>query len=235
MSGPLTSMRASGSRLQPVVVVDDHDLVGDVLVMALRKRGLNAQRLRVRSAEQVLRVLAGAVEVVRGVALLDLDLGCGVDGAPIDGATLVEPLRRSGWQVVVVTGMRDQSRIAAAVAAGATGLVQKSGSLDELVLAAIAAVEGRDLICPDKRRHWEQLHERRSAARARRDELLGRLTVRENEVLGLLAKGLRVGGVARQLELSEATVRTQVKSILRKLGVNSQIEALATYRGDLAD
>jgi DNA-binding NarL/FixJ family response regulator len=233
MSEPRTNSGSATSRVSPVVVVEDHEMVGEVLVMALKKRGLNAQRIRVRSAEQVLRVLACAVEVVRGVALLDLELGRGDDGAPIDGVMLIEPLRRAGWQVVVVTGTQEPSRIAAAVAAGATGLVPKSDSLDELVLAALAAVEGRELICPDERRHWEQLHERRSVARARRAELLGRLTVRENEVLRLLARGLRVGGVARQLELSEATVRTQVKSILRKLEVNSQIEALATYRGDL--
>jgi DNA-binding NarL/FixJ family response regulator len=57
-----------------------------------------------------------------------------------------------------------------------------------------------------------------------------RLTLRESEVLGLVMQGHSVRDVARHSDTSEATVRTQVKSILAKLGVTSQLAAVALAR-----
>ena len=56
------------------------------------------------------------------------------------------------------------------------------------------------------------------------------LTPREREVLSLLARGEAVGGIARSLGLSVHTVRSHVRNILRKLGVSSQLEAVARAR-----
>nr|WP_253945550.1 helix-turn-helix transcriptional regulator [Nocardioides sp. zg-DK7169] len=56
-----------------------------------------------------------------------------------------------------------------------------------------------------------------------------RLTRRELTILGLLYAGDNVGRIAAQLGVSEATVRSQVRAVLRKLAVNSQLAAVAAY------
>jgi len=211
----------------PVVVVDDHELVGESLVRALRGCGLAACRLAVRSEKEILRGLASRCG---GLVLLDLDLGLDGESRPINGLDLIEKLRANDWRVFVVSGSRNRSMIAAAVAAGALGYVTKSAPLADLVHAVVEAVEGRQVMSAMERRHWEELHHRAEAARARREERLRRLAPREREVLDLLADGVRVAAIAEKFVVSEATVRTQVKSILRKLEVGSQLEAVALHR-----
>jgi DNA-binding NarL/FixJ family response regulator len=211
----------------PVVVVDDHELVGDSVVMALRDSGLSACRVRFRSEQDVLRGLGSTSP---GLVLLDLDLGTDDGGNVIDGQAMIDEMRATGWRVVVMSGLRDRSRIAEAVAAGVLGYVSKSARLLELVHAVVEAVEGRQIMSATERRQWEELHRRDLTMRGQWEKRLVRLAPREREVLDLLARGLRVSAIAERFVVSEATVRTQVKSILRKLEVNSQIEAVAIQR-----
>jgi DNA-binding NarL/FixJ family response regulator len=214
------------SRL-PVVIIDDHDLISESLATALRGRALSARRQPVRSETDLLRALSVPPA---GLVLLDLDLGRDDEGRPVDGLNLIGGLRAAGWRVIILSGTRNRAHLAAAIAAGALGYVPKSAPLTELVRAVVEAVEGRQIMTETERRHWTELHRRAQAARAQRDELMGRLTPREREVLDLLARGLRVATIAERFVVSEATVRTQVKSILRKLEVTSQLEAVALLR-----
>jgi DNA-binding NarL/FixJ family response regulator len=217
-----------GSRSQlPVVIVDDHDLISEALATALRERALPARRLPVRSEAYVRRALSARPT---GLVLLDLDLGRDDEGRPVDGLNMIAELRAAGWRVIILSGTRSRARVAAAIAAGALGYVPKSAPLTELVRAVVEAVDGRQIMTETERRHWTELHRRAQAARAQREEMMGRLTSREREVLDLLAQGLRVATIAERFVVSEATVRTQVKSILRKLEVTSQLEAVALLR-----
>ena len=75
------------------------------------------------------------------------------------------------------------------------------------------------------RLHRDREHERRDLY-----EKLGRLTQREREVLALLAGGKRAQSVADHFVVSLATVRTQIRAVLTKLEVGSQLEAVALYR-----
>jgi DNA-binding NarL/FixJ family response regulator len=143
---------------------------------------------------------------------------------------MIDEMRGMGWRVVVMSGLRDRSRIAEAVAAGVLGYVPKSARLHELVHAVVEAVEGRQIMSATERRHWEELRRRDLTMRGQWEKRLVRLAPREREVLDLLARGLRVSAIAERFVVSQATVRTQVKSILRKLEVNSQIEAVAIQR-----
>lgn len=211
-----------------VIVVDDHDLIGESLVMALRaQKRVAARRLRVRSEQQILKDLAAAGT---GVVLLDLDLGHDAERRPIDGLQLVARLSANGWRVIIISGSRDRAHVAAAIVAGAWGYVPKSAPLPDLLRAVTDAVDGRPIMTETESLHWHELDRRARAVRARRDERLDRLAPREREVLDLLARGMRVAAIAQRFVVSEATVRTQVKSILRKLEVNSQIEAIAIHR-----
>ena len=83
-----------------VLIVDDHDLVAMSLALCLRSEGMHAQRHAARSRDGILIAVA---TLVPGVVLLDLDLGRGPDGEPIDGTTLVAGLCRNGWRVIVLS------------------------------------------------------------------------------------------------------------------------------------
>jgi DNA-binding NarL/FixJ family response regulator len=202
----------------PVLVIDDHAIVATSLVLALRAQGFPARRSQVTS-EAV--ILAEAEHGERGLALLDMDLGLDVDGAD-----LVVPLRAAGWQVLVVTGSSSRNRIAAAIVAGAIGWVSKTAPFEQLLQAAVNAAAGRSTLSEQER------HELVELARGDQDRIrrLDRLTAREREVLDRLAAGQRAAKVAEEFVVSVATVRSQIRSILAKLEVGSQLEAVALAR-----
>ncbi|EWM16087.1 response regulator [Kutzneria sp. 744] len=202
----------------PVLVIDDHAIVATSLVLALRGQGIPARRCPVTSEAAI---IAEAETGEPGLALLDMDLGLDVDGAD-----LVMPLRAAGWKVLVVTGSSSRNRIAAAVVAGAIGWVSKAAPFEQLVQAAAAAVNGRSMLTDQERRELHELN-RGDHDRTR---LLDRLTAREREVLDRLAAGQRAAKVAEEFVVSVATVRSQIRSILAKLEVGSQLEAVALAR-----
>jgi DNA-binding NarL/FixJ family response regulator len=70
----------------------------------------------------------------------------------------------------------------------------------------------------------------RAASRITEAGVPGPLTGRQREILSLLAEGFRAGQIAGRLELSEATVRNHISSILDRLGCHSQLEAVAEAR-----
>ena len=77
-----------------------------------------------------------------GVVLLDLDLGRGPDGEPIDGTTLVAGLCRNGWRVIVLSATTDDARIGRALDAGALACVPKTAALPVLITAIRRATQG---------------------------------------------------------------------------------------------
>jgi DNA-binding NarL/FixJ family response regulator len=206
----------------PVVIVDDHALIASALAVALRAEGMRASVLAPEVAVDKLDEPAPP----GGLVLLDLDLGSG-----LDGATLVPRLRRAGWRVLLVTGSTDEIRIAMAVAAGAVGRVPKSAPFNQLVTTVVRVAEGRSLVADDERARLCGLAA--SAARERGDAQarFARLTARERQIADLLADGRRAAAIAAEFVVSVATVRTQIKSILGKLEVQSQLEAAAIVRG----
>jgi DNA-binding NarL/FixJ family response regulator len=205
----------------PVVIVDDHALIASALAVALRAEGVRAS---VMAPDE----LVGRLDEPApsgGLVLLDLDLG---DGR--DGAALVPRLRRAGWRVLLVTGSADEIRVAMAVAAGAVGRVAKSAPFDQLVRTVVHVAEGRSLLAQDERRRLGDLAA--SGMRDRADALarFARLTPRERQIADLLAEGRRPAAIAADFVVSVATVRTQIRSILGKLDVGSQLEAAALAR-----
>lgn len=115
----------------------------------------------------------------------------------------------------------------AVLEAGARAVVPSTISLDEVVdmlgvvlhdESPIGVVERVGLL-----RQWWAAVEERALLRER----MRTLSPREQEVLSMLYEGTSVRAIADQLELSEATVRSQVKSVLRKLSVGSQLAAVA--------
>jgi DNA-binding NarL/FixJ family response regulator len=207
----------------PVLVIDDHELISSTMVLALTERGYEAHRCRIAGRAEI---LACAAALPPGLALLDLELGRDSTGRTIDGADLIADLDADGWRVLVVTGVARQDRLAAAVNAGAAGLLPKSSALHRFLDLVEQAADGRLLMPPAERRRWVEVHRRRQAEIS----TLRLLTTREREVLEQLAAGSRAGSIAAASGVSITTVRTHIRSVLTKFGVRSQLEAVALLR-----
>ena len=202
-----------------VAIVDDHRLLADALALALEGHGIRA----------VLPTLGGPAELLAEVTrsrpdlvLLDLDLG----GDLGDGSTLVRPLVEAGLRVLIVTATSDVEQMARAVELGAVGVAAKNGPFPELLDTVVTAARGGEVMAPVVRLHLLDAARRRREQRASALAPFGRLTERESEVLRELTRGRAVAQIARRSFVSEATVRSQVRSILTKLGVRSQLEAV---------
>ena len=209
-----------------ILIVDDHDLVGTSLAVALTAEGLRARRA---TGVDPAGILAEAATLRPGLALLDLDLGRDRRGRRRDGVDLVVPLTEQGWCCVVLSAA-DRSRVGAALAAGAVAAVPKRAPWPVLLANVRAALHGRTVMSPETRQELIDSFRVRDAERRDIEEKLSRLTQREREVLAELARGHRAHAVAEKYVVSLATVRTQIRSVLSKLEVGSQLEAVALYR-----
>jgi DNA-binding NarL/FixJ family response regulator len=204
-----------------VAVVDDHELLAQSAAYALRAHAIDAQVVEVSS------IAAVEAEVLRmhpSVVLLDLHLGALGHSTP-----MIPAFRAAGIDVVVMTGETDRAAWGACIEAGAAALVEKRLSWDELVeqLRRIIEGEGDAAIAQcDRLELLAALNERRRADRARLEPFT-RLTAREADVLGRMVHGLSAEEIATESYVSIATVRSHIRSILQKLGVNSQLAAVA--------
>lgn len=206
-----------------VCLVEDHGLMAHSLLVALEAEGLRAHRCLDLDPDHIrLEVALYRPRVV----LLDLDLG-----EPWGSSLpLIPDLQRLETDVVVVTASTDRLEHAACLEAGALGVVTKASAFDALVAAVRRAVDGHALIDPHQRH--ERLAELRAHRRASQQRLADfeELTPREREVLLDLASGRSVQRIADDWVVSVVTVRSHVRSLLHKLGVRSQLEAVARAR-----
>lgn len=206
-----------------VVLVEDHELLAHSVALALRAEGVATEVIPPTGCDEVL----GAVRTARPrVALLDLDLR-----GPIGrGDALIPSLVDLGTRVLVVTGVTDRARLGACIEAGASGYLAKAEPLDRLVAVLSSMARGEAPLTPAERH--DLLCDLR-ATRSREREALGpfeELTGRERQVLAGLMEGRCVEVLAKELYLSEATIRANVRGILAKLGVHSQLAAVAEAR-----
>ena len=203
----------------PVLIVEDHALLANTLVIALSAEGCRARIADLSSVEVVLQ----QVRTFRpGVVLLDLDLG------PLgDGVAMVKPLSELGARVLVVSGTTDRLRLAETVELGAVGFLSKQAPFEQLLSTVLDVVAQRPVLSTARR--YELLADLRAARVIRERDLapFTTLTPRERSVLAALAQGQRVDTIAAAAVVSEATVRSQIRGVLAKLRVNSQLEAVA--------
>lgn len=164
-----------------------------------------------------------AIQLVRsaGPDVLLMDIRMPV----LDGIAATEGIRREHTaplpRIVVLTTFERDEAVAAALRAGADGFVLKDATPD-FILAAIRTVhDGHSVIAP---RATTDLF--RTLAR-RRPEAIDALSVREKEVFLLAARGLSNGEIGQTAFISEATVKSHVRSILAKLGLASRVQLVA--------
>lgn len=201
-----------------IAVVGPPILMVTALVGALRERGFTAERVSPPSSFP-----DGACfpRPGPGVLILDVDMV---------GSRCVSHAVASGWTVLAIGSETNRERVAAAVAAGADAWIRKSTSFDQLVRSAQAAVSGRLRMSEEERESWQAVHRSTNDTVLAQVEKLEQLSTREREVFGHLLDGLRAADICGILFVSLATVRSHIQSILSKLGVNSQQQAVDVYR-----
>lgn len=186
-------------------------LIGQTVATALRSRGVRV--------EETLR--AAAADDTTVVVVIDDLVAAG------DVARVVTLLRSTTSPVLVLTGRPRGPYWGALVSAGALSILSSAVSLDELVEAlAVVHYGGRVLSpseCEELLELWHEFVRRQDDARDR----LHQLTPREHAVLAGMRTGATVVELAELLDVREATIRTHVRAILRKLGVRSQLAAVA--------
>jgi len=169
--------------------------------------------------EAVSRRQAIELGVNRAYELALVDLGL-PDGSGLE--VLRELRRRSPSTLCVVTTvMGDDAHIVAALSAGARGYLLKEQPKELLVRQLTQVVDGIPALSPPVARRIMD-HFRLTGPCVGPE---GKLTARELEVLGLIARGLRSTDAARALGLAEGTVATHIKTIYRKLGISTRAEA----------
>jgi len=205
-----------------VLIVEDHVLFAESLELALSMDGYDVRRISIPDdASSPSSLLSAVLRNRPRVVLLDLDLGTFGDGA-----RLIAPIVRSGAQVVVVTASADRGRWGECLRAGARRVVTKARPLNEIRAIVRRLHQGLPVMDREEREELLQIyHKQRLEVRDLRSRV-DRLTAREREVLGRLMEGRTVRDIAAESVVSEATVRTQVKSILAKLEVSSQLAAV---------
>ena len=202
-----------------IAIVEDHGLLAQSLGFALSNLGIHVTVIEDLDRASVLNVLR---DTALHMVLLDFDLGdAGL------GLHLVAPITDLGLRVVMLTGETNPISLAECVEAGAVGIISKSEPFERLIERVADVVDGRGILSAGVR---ENLLADLRAHRANEGERLApfaRLTVRESEVLQDLMDGKNAETIATESFVSVATVRSHIKALLAKLGVNSQLAAVA--------
>ncbi|MFY4717504.1 response regulator [Streptomyces sp. LaBMicrA B280] len=196
-----------------LLIVDDHPVVRD----GLRGMFESAPGFRVLGeAASGPEAVAGAAELDPDVILMDLRMPGG------SGVAAIRELTRRGARakVLVLTTYDTDSDTLPAIEAGATGYLLKDAPRDELFTAVRAAAEGRTVLSPAVASRL---------VRAVRTPTPGNepLSTREREVLTLVARGTSNREIARELFISEATVKTHLTHLYTKLGAKDRAAAVA--------
>lgn len=216
-------VRAMTVTAASVLVVEDHELLAQSLGVALAAEGLTVELAPLAQGVDVVEL---AATLRPQVVLLDLDLGEGRQS----GEALVPDLVGLGSAVVVVSGASDPLRLGTCLELGAAGVLSKSRPFDDVLGAVLAASAGEPVMRDSDRQGLLAQMRRRRSEEAQRLEPFERLTRREREVLDRLVEGDSAEVIAKHFVVSEATVRTQIRGVLTKLGVSSQLAAVAEAR-----
>ncbi|MEU3659221.1 response regulator transcription factor [Streptomyces sp. NPDC032940] len=214
MTGPAAPGTTAPAPVR-ILVCDDHVVVRAGLLALLDSAPGIEVAGEAGTGEEA---LALAARLAPDVVLMDLQLGEGIDG--------VEATRRltagdgPSPHVLVLTTYDTDADITRAIEAGATGYLLKAERPEELFAAIHAAARGRTALSgPVASRVMANMRSPRPS-----------LTDRERDILAQLATGLGNREIARALFISEATVKTHLRRIYDKLGVDTRAGAVAVAK-----
>lgn len=204
-----------------ILLVDDHPLFLDGVRAALTGAG---DLEVVGEAPNVAEAVALAAELVPDVVLMDLNLP---DASGVEATARILAARPDA-RVLMMTMSADDDAVVAAMRAGARGYIVKGTGRDELLHAIRTVAAGGAVFSPTVADRLGRFFTGLAVGGGR--EMFPQLTSRELEVLDLVARGLENRRIARELHLSDKTVRNHVSNVMAKLDVEDRSAAIARAR-----
>lgn len=200
-----------------VLLIDDHALVRKGLEQLLLSRGIEV----IASTGTGVEGIAFAHDLAPDIILLDIKM------PDMNGLETLVQLRAAGIEapVLMLTMSRDETDLKAALRGGAQGYLLKDMDPEDLVPALQDAMKGNNVVAKELIGSLTRIVQGQQKKDLEPETLLSGLTPREQEILRHLAEGQSNKGIARALDITDGTVKLHVKSILRKLGVRSRVEA----------
>lgn len=214
----------SGLSSMRLVIASDHALIAEAVAAALESRGCHA--VRVPWPDEFDEATDGErpplVPVDTGLAMCELTnfrhlrkARVLVAAVPVPWLLLTSAPRGPLWGALLEVGVRS--------------VLPSGTTLDEVVFELSEVAAGRGSLTEPVRRalrrDWHVLRDKQDRLEAR----MRSLTPRERSVLALLHAGDSVQSIAELYEVSESTVRSQVRAVFRKLDVRSQLAAVSIY------
>jgi DNA-binding NarL/FixJ family response regulator len=203
-----------------VAIIEDHQILVDSLGLMLRY-------------EQDMEFLGAASSLSDGQILVEncspdvllLDVGL-PDGNGLDMIPQVNTASPD-TNIIVLTSLSDEATLMRVVDSGISGFVSKDSQLSDLLETIRKAADG-EIVMPTSLLMGLLMRLPRDKAAAYKDERgWERLTIREQEILELLAKGKSGNEIAEELHIAPLTVRTHIRNMMSKMGVHSRLEAVA--------
>ena len=197
-----------------VLIADDHPIMRTGLLALLDTESSIAVVAAVGTTAEA---LAETVRLSPDVVLMDLQFQGQFEGA--EATRRIRALENAP-AVLILTNYDAESDIVTAIESGAAGYLLKDTPPDDLIAAVLAAASGQSALAPAvATRLMARVRDSQSA-----------LSIRELEVLTLVAAGHSNGDIARRLHLSETTVKSHLAHIFPKLGATSRTAAVAAAR-----
>ena len=199
-----------------VIIIDDHTLF---------REGL--QRLLVRHEIDVISSVSNGEDGIKSIKKLEPDIVLLDLRMPnVNGIDVLKNIREhnKSLPVVMLTTSDDEKDLIEAFRNGASGYLLKDMEPDDLVVALRDVLKGETIVAPNLVQILAKFHQG-DDTEINITNLIATFTPRENEILELLAEGQSNKLIAKNLGISDGTVKLHVKSILRKLEIHSRVEA----------
>lgn len=200
-----------------VLLIDDHTLFRLGLKGLLERSGIEVIGAASTGQEGLLKAQALSPDVI----LLDMRM------PDMDGFAVLSKLRELGVTVpiTILTTSEEERDLVECLRAGAQGYLLKDMDPEELVAALRKIVAGESVVAPQLASTLAKALQQKPPPPPAPETPLGDLTPREREIIAHLAEGQSNKAIARDLGISDGTVKLHVKAILRKLNVRSRVEA----------
>jgi two-component system nitrate/nitrite response regulator NarL len=200
-----------------VILIDDHALFRIGLESILERRGVTVVA-SLADGEEGIRL----TEKMRpDIVLLDLRMPL------ISGTDVLQKIcdKNIGIPVVILTTSNEETDLINCLRNGAQGYLLKDMDPDELVTALHDVLRGKTTVAPELTNVLAKVVQQGDTSTEDKSSTFAELTPREHEILCLLAEGQSNKVIARNLGITDGTVKLHVKAILRKLDIHSRVEA----------
>ena len=200
-----------------ILLIDDHALFRIGLQELLERRGIEVIAAIGDCEAGIMQVVESQPDIV----LLDMRM------PQMSGVEVLRQLRDKQQKMAIsmLTTSRDEKDVIESLQGGAQGYLLKDMEPDDLITALNDILNGKTVVAPELTSVLARAVQGETAESTETEDVFSELTPRESEILCHLAEGQSNKVIANHLGISEGTVKLHVKSILRKLDVNSRVEA----------